>query len=102
MKRTLGAVAAVLGLFLAASPTAFGQARPSLLTGLPPAAVSPDVRPAAPTPAVLRQRPILLNAVVLLQVRSALLRAPATPVEIAIPAFDDTPLVVRITQVRQT
>jgi len=102
MKRTLGAVAAVLGLFLAVSPTAFGQARPSLLSGLPSAAAPADVRPVAPTLGVLRQRPIVLNAAVLLQVRSALLRAPATPVEIAVPAFDDTPLVVRITQVRQT
>src|SRR5437868_6105093 len=102
MKRTLGAVAAVLGFFLAASPVAFAQSRPALISGLPAALAPADVRPAAPTLGFLRQRPIVLNALVLQQVRSALLRAPSTPVEVSIPAFDDTTLVVRITKVRQT
>ena len=101
MKRTLGALAAAAGLFLAVGPAAHGQDRPTLLTGMPSASQA-DVRPAFPKPGLVRARPIVLNASVLEKVRSALQRNPGVPVEISVPAFDDTALVVSIARVQQT
>jgi hypothetical protein len=100
MKRTLGAVAAVLVLFFAASPAAFAQAHPSLFSARPDHGA--DVLPQANARGRTRTRDVSPNLSLLDQVRTALAKAPATPVEIDVPVFDDTTLEVSITRVQRT